>query len=200
MVWIKYKDRIHNKTIDLEVSEEVARFLNSNKVNEYRQYVKVLDNEFYSDKFNEWIENVGNEELLADEIVERQELCKLVRKYIAKQPKQKQEIVYRLFYLDQPKKLVAKAFELSLSAFSQQLDMLKIYMAVMLLHDKNFTGMYKVKVRKIKDCINLRVDENGQICSLDENDNVKELIELLGKAMDESEKQERIFKKFSKVS
>ena len=44
MVWIKYNDRIHNKTIDLEVSEEVARFLWTNdrywrrlmkKVNKY---------------------------------------------------------------------------------------------------------------------------------------------------------------------
>jgi len=32
MVWIKYKDRIHNKTIDLEVSEEVARYLWANDI------------------------------------------------------------------------------------------------------------------------------------------------------------------------
>lgn len=194
---VKYFDRIHKALLDLEVSDELAQFLNTNRVYRHRQKKKINNFEMYTDNFSSWIDNIGSEENI-ETTLEQKELAKIVRKNIVKLSKQRQEIIYRLFYLDQNKTEVAKTMGITLSCLSQQLETIFWHLTILLIHDKDFKQYDKyTKEAEPKDFSHLDIDKNGKIYSPNPKDNVQEIIKYLRFAMDEHDKQQRILKKLS---
>ena len=126
MVWIKYNDRIHNKTIDLEVSEEVARFLWTNdrywrrlmkKVNKYEcsYFASIFED---GDEI-EFIETIKDESADIEQDVENKIFAEVIGKVAEKlQPLQK-EILIERFKKDLKLCDIAKKHNMSKSALTQ---------------------------------------------------------------------------------
>ena len=145
MVWIKYNDRIHNKTIDLEVSEEVARFLWTNdrywrrlmkKVNKYEcsYFASIFED---GDEI-EFIETIKDESVDIEQEVENKIFAEVIWKVAEKlQPLQK-EVLFERFKKDMKLCDIAKKHNMSKSALTQYLKTTDIFFIFFLAREKDF--------------------------------------------------------------
>ena len=131
---IKYYDRINKQMIDLEVTDEVARFLLANdkklqrKQNEYNHRTIPLDKVIYSNDEDE----ITLQEVLAepedDEVMDCR-LCKkklefynIVWKVVGNLDKEKYDLIWDLFVEKKTQKEIAKEKHKTESAISQIKD------------------------------------------------------------------------------
>ena len=145
MVWIKYKDRIHNKTIDLEVSEEVARYLWANDIY-WRRLMKKARKyecsyfETISDDGDEieFIETIKDESVDIEQEVDNKIFAEIIWKVAEKlQPLQK-EILIERFKKDMKLCDIAKKHNMSKSALTQFLKTTYKHFVFFLARDKDF--------------------------------------------------------------
>ncbi len=145
MVWIKYKDRIHNKTIDLEVSEEVARYLWANDIYWRRLMKKVHKFEcsyfttiFEDDDEIEFIETIKDESVDIEQEVDDKIFAEIIWKVAENlQPLQK-EILIERFKKDMKLCDIAREHNMSKSALTQFLKTTYKHFVFYLAHDKDF--------------------------------------------------------------
>ncbi len=149
MVWIKYKDRIHNKLIDVEVSEEVARYLWANDIYWRRLMKKVnkFECSYFASLFDdgdeiEFIETIKDERVDVEKEVENKIFAETIWKVAEKlQPLQK-EILIERFKKDMKLCDIAKKHNISKSALTQLMATAYKHFGFLLVHDKEFMKTY----------------------------------------------------------
>ena len=157
---IKYYDRIHRQFIDLEVTDEVAKFLMRNdkwfrkQQIKYNYYTLSLDSPVYNDDEDgvtlaETIEEKHSEEdYYIDE--EKKKLFKLVWKIVGKLDDKQQKLIDNLFVKEKSQKQIAKEFGASASGVSQMKDTALLHLRYYFYTDKEFmqTDIYKRNKRE----------------------------------------------------
>lgn len=220
---IKYYDRIHRQFIDLEVIDEVAKFLMRNdkwlrrQQIKYNYYTVSLDSPVYNDEdgvtLAETIEEKHNEEdYYIDE--DKKKLFKLVWKIVGKLDDKQQKLIDDLFVKEKSQKQIAKEFGVSASGISQMKDTALLHLRYHFYTDKEFmqTDIYKRNKREFDfDLIQVAKEINkNEYFSIDLNDvanlvkdntQVLKMLSSLGIDIDEKQKEllssmNRVVKKF----
>ncbi len=146
---IKYYDRIHKEYIDLEVTDEVAKFLFANdkwlrrKQVEYDYSTIPLDSPIYS---NGEDEEITLAETLEDktEIIDyepspkRKWLAKIVWKIIEKLKPEQQELIKDIFFYGKTQKEIAKSKGVTEGAISQLKATAMLHLTYHFYTDKEF--------------------------------------------------------------
>lgn len=145
MVWIKYKDRIHNKTIGIEVSEEVARYLWANDIYWRRLMKKVYKFEcsYFASIFEdgdevEFIETIKDENVDIEQEVANKIFAEIIWKVAEKLQPLQREILIERFKQDMKLCDIAKKHNMSKSALTQFLKTTYKHFVFYLAHDKDF--------------------------------------------------------------
>ncbi len=145
MVWIKYKDRIHNQVVEIEVNNEVAHYLWSNdrywrrlmkKVNKYEcSYF----NSFFEDGDEvKFVETIKDESVDVEQEVDNKMFVEIIWKVVDKlQPLQNQILIER-FKKDKKLCDIAKKHNMSKSALTQFLKTTYKHFVFFLARDKDF--------------------------------------------------------------
>lgn len=221
---IKYYDRIHRQFIDLEVTDEVAKFLMRNdkwfrrQQIKYNYYTLSLDSPVYNDDEDgvtlaETIEAKHSEEdYYIDE--EKKKLFKLVWKIVGKLDDKQQKLIDNLFVKEKSQKQIAKEFGASASGVSQMKDTALLYLRYHFYTDKEFmqTDIYKRNKREFDfDLIQVAkeinkneyfsIDLNAVANLVKDNTQVLKMLSSLGIDIDEKQKEllssmNRVVKKF----
>lgn len=160
MVWIKYKDRIHNKTIDLEVSEEVARYLWANDIYWRRLMKKVhkFEYSYFASIFDdgdeiEFIETIKDESVDIEQEVDNKIFAEIIWKVAENLQPLQREILVERFKKDMKLCDVAKKHNMSKSALTQFLKTTYKHFVFFLVHDKDFikTNFWQIHCRDFTD-------------------------------------------------
>lgn len=221
---IKYYDRIHRQFIDLEVTDEVAKFLMRNdkwlrrQQIKYNYYTLSLDSPVYNDNEDgvilaETIEEKHREEdYYIDE--EMKKLFKLVWKIVDKLDDKQQKLIDDLFVKEKSQKQIAKEFGVSASGISQMKDTALLHLRYYFYTDKEFmqTDIYKRNKREFDfDLIQVvkeinkneyfSIDLNAVANLVKDNTQVLKMLSSLGIDIDEKQKEllssmNRVVKKF----
>lgn len=221
---IKYYDRIHRQFIDLEVTDEVAKFLMKNdkwirrQRTKYNYYTVSLDSPVYNDDEDgialaETIEEKHSEEdYYIDE--DKKKLFKLVWKIAGKLDDKQQKLIYDLFVEEKSQKQIAEELGASASGVSQMKDTALLYLRYHFYTDKEFmqTDIYKrnkrefdfnlVQVAKeINKSEYFSIDLNAVANLVKDNTQVLKMLSSLGIDIDEKQKEllssmNRVVKKF----
>ena len=145
MVWIKYKDRIHNILIDLEVSEEVARYLWANDIYWRRLMKKAKRFEcsyfatiFDDDDEIEFIETIKDESVDVEQEVDNKIFAEIIWRVAEKLQPLQREILIERFKKDMKLCDIAKKHNMSKSALTQFLKTTYKHFVFYLAHDKDF--------------------------------------------------------------
>lgn len=221
---IKYYDRIHRHFIDLEVTDEVAKFLMRNdkwlrrQQIKYNYYIVSLDSPVYNEDEDgitlaETIEEKHSEEdYYIDE--NKKKLFKLVWKIVGKLDDKQQKLIDDLFVKEKSQKQVAKEFGVSASGVSQVKDTALLHLRYHFYTDKEFmlTDIYKRNKKEFDfDLVQVAKEINkNEYFSIDLNDvanlvknntQVLKMLSSLGIDIDEKQKEllsfmNRVVKKF----
>ena len=221
---IKYYDRIHRQFIDLEVIDEVAKFLMRNdkwlrrQQIKYNYYTVSLDSPVYNDDEDgvtlaETIEEKHNkEDYYIDE--DKKKLFKLVWKIVGKLDDKQQKLIDDLFVKEKSQKQIAKEFEVSASGISQMKETALLHLRYYFYTDKEFmqTDIYKRNKREFDfDLIQVAkeinkneyfsIDLNAVANLVKDNTQVVKMLSNLGIDIDEKQKEllssmNRVVKKF----
>ena len=221
---IKYYDRIHRQFIDLEVTDEVAKFLMRNdkwlrrQQIKYNYYTVSLDSPVYNDDEDgvtlaETIEEKHSEkDYYIDE--HKKKLFKLVWKIVDKLDDKQQKLIYDLFVEEKSQKQIAKEFGVSASGVSQMKATALLHLRYHFYTDKEFmqTDIYKrnkqefdfdlVQVAKeINKNEYFSIDLNAVANLVKDNTQVLKVLSSLEIEIDEKQKEllssmNRVVKKF----
>ena len=217
---IKYYDRIHRQFIDLEVTDEVAKFLMRNdkwfrrQQIKYNYYTLSLDSPVYNDDEDgvtlaETIEEKHSEEdYYIDE--EKKKLFKLVWKIVGKLDDKQQKLIDNLFVKEKSQKQIAKEFGVSASGISQMKETALLHLRYYFYTDKEFmqTDIYKRNKREFDfDLIQVAKEINkNEYFSIDLNavanlvkDNTQVVKMLSGLEIDIDEKQKELLSSMNRV-
>ncbi len=146
---IKYYDRIHKQYIDLEVTDEVAKFLFAHdkwlrrKQNEYNYYNISIDSPVYSNGDDE---DLTYADILEDKVevldcktcLKRKWLAKVVWKIIEKLKPEQQEIIKDIFFNEKTQKEIAKSKGVTEGAISQLKATAMLHLTYHFYTDKEF--------------------------------------------------------------
>lgn len=145
MIWIKYKDRIHNQLVDIEVNDEVARYLWANdrywrrlmkRVNKYE--CSYFNSFFDDDDEIEFVETIKDESIDIEQEVDDKMFAEIIWKVADKlQPLQKQILIER-FKRDMKLCDIAQKHNMSKSALTQFLKTTYKHFVFFLARDKDF--------------------------------------------------------------
>lgn len=217
---IKYYDRIHRQFIDLEVTDEVAKFLMKNdkwlrrQQIKYNYYTVSLDIPVYNDDEDgvtlaETIEEKHSEEdYYIDE--DKKKLFKLVWKIVGKLDDKQQKLIDNLFVKEKSQKQIAKEFRVSASGISQMKETALLHLRYYFYTDKEFmqTDIYKRNKREFDfDLIQVAKEINkNEYFSIDLNavanlvkDNTQVVKMLSGLEIDIDEKQKELLSSMNRV-
>ena len=217
---IKYYDRIHRQFIDLEVTDEVAKFLMRNDKGlrrhqiKYNYYTVLLDSPVYNDDEDgvtlaETIEEKHSEEdYYIDE--NKKKLFKLVWKIVGKLDDKQQKLIDNLFVKEKSQKQIAKEFGVSASGISQMKETALLHLRYYFYTDKEFmqTDIYKRNKREFDfDLIQVAKEINkNEYFSIDLNavanlvkDNTQVVKMLSGLEIDIDEKQKELLSSMNRV-
>ena len=157
---IKYYDRIHRQFIDLEVTDEVAKFLMRNdkwlrrQQIKYNYYTVSLGSPVYNDDEDgitlaETIEEKHSEEdYYIDE--DKKKLFKLVWKIVGELDDKQHKLIDDLFVNEKSQKQIAKEFGVSASGVFQMKDTALLHLRYHFYTDKEFmqTDIYINETRE----------------------------------------------------
>ena len=217
---IKYYDRIHRQFIDLEVTDEVAKFLMRNdkwlrrQQIKYNYYTVSLDSPVYNDDEDgvtlaETIEEKYSEEdYYIDE--DKKKLFKMVWKIVNKLDDKQQKLINDLFVKEKSQKQIAKEFGVSASGVSQMKDTALLHLRYHFYTDKEFmqTDIYKRNKREFDfDLVQVAKEINkNEYFSIDLNavanlvkDNTQVLKMLSSLGIDIDEKQKELLSSINRV-
>ena len=217
---IKYYDRIHRQFIDLEVTDNVAKFLMRNdkwlrrQQIKYNYYTVSLDSPVYNDDEDgvtlaETIEeNHSEEDYYID--VDKEKLFKLVWKIVEKLDDKQQKLIDDLFVKEKSQKQIAKEFGVSTSGVSQMKDTTLLHLRYYFYTDKEFmqTDIYKRNKREFDfDLVQVAKEINkNEYFSIDLNavanlvkDNTQVLKMLSSFGIDIDEKQKELLSSMNRV-
>lgn len=144
---IKYYDKINNEVLELEVSDDVSKFLQADRkrlirqAKEDRKYLAFSLDDYT--KFNdEELLNVG--ELIADENldiekeIEQKEFSKIIWKVVDKLQTKQANAIKMIYLQGYKSKEVADTLNMSYSAFTQFKDTALKHLHILLSYDKDF--------------------------------------------------------------
>lgn len=167
---IKYFSVIEKKWIDVEVSDEVAKFLAASDMQmkrKQRQYDR------YTVSLNQPINCDGENLTLEDTIAEpkpdkmdrdKRQAFKIIRKYILELPKDEKEIIGWIYYRNLKQKEVAKLFNTTESSISQRKQTIIDNLLFKISQDKEFqeTRFAKKYLYQMKTGIQEEVNETSK--------------------------------------
>ncbi len=199
---INYYDRIHKQYIELEVTDEVAKFLFANdkwlrrQQNKYNYSTISLDEPVYSNDEDEitlaeTIADVPQEsQLLIDE--KKQRLYNIVWKIVSKLTPKQQELVDDLFVKDKQQDVIAKEYGVSESAISQQVQTLYLHLKYYFYTDKEFMQTYIYQRNKLSFQTDLMKVTKDFVCSGQLRFNLNDIYDL-------TKSNTQMLKKFSEL-
>ena len=151
MVCIKYHDHIHNKFIDVEVSEEVARCIwTSDRY--WRRLMKKVHQfecsyfESISDDGDEieFIETIKDESVDIEQEVDNKIFAEVIWKVTDKLQPLQREVLIERFKKDMKLCDIAKKHNMSKSALTQFIATAYKHFGFFLVHDKEFMKTYRL--------------------------------------------------------
>lgn len=159
---IKYRNRIHNEIVELEVSDEVAKFLHADSRRQKRKLQEDYANIAFSlddmpESENE--ESLTYHELVADKNVdlerdiENAEFSKIVWNVVDKLEEKQKSAIKLLFEYNYTQKAVANKLGMTASAFTQFRDTALKHLHILFSYDKDFalTEYYQAHYKQFAD-------------------------------------------------
>ena len=208
---IHYYDRIHKEFIDIEVTDEVAKFLLANDKwlrrhqNKYDYYILSLETPIYT---NDDGENICLEETIAyneannDNLDEKtKNLYKLVWKIVSNLKESEQKLIKDVFVNQKNQKQIAHELKISESAISQLKKTAMLHLTYYFYTDNEFieTDLYKrhkrefdFDLKRIAKQIDgqdgLKINLNNVYNLVKDNTQMLKMISSLGIEIDEKQK------------
>lgn len=145
---IKYYDRINHKMLELEVNDEVAKFLQADDRRQSRQGQKYRENVVLSlDDYSQvdgqnyltYHELIADEKSNTIENYENKQFNKLVWHICHKLPYKERQILWWYYRIGYKASEIAKSLKLDNSQFSQQKATAISHLRILLLNDIEFT-------------------------------------------------------------
>ena len=210
---IKYFDRIHSKYVDVEVTDEVARFLLANDKylrrlqKRYNYYTVSLEKVIYSTDDGEDItlaEAIPEKHKTNSHVLDkkRRKLYELVWKIVSRLEKREQKLIKYIFVENKSQKQIAQEFGISTSAVSQFKQTTLLHLSYYFYTDKEFmqTEIYKQNKREfnydlmrvakgIDNKNGLKFDLNKIQDFVKDNTQTLKMLSALGIELDEREKE-----------
>lgn len=146
---IKYYDRINHKMLELEVSDEVAKFLQADNRRQSRQGQKYRENVVLSlDDYSQvdgqnyltYHELIADEKSNTIENYENKQFNKLVWHICHKLPYKERQILWWYYKIGYKASEIAKSLKLDSSQFSQQKATAISHLRILLLNDPDFVN------------------------------------------------------------
>lgn len=146
---IKYYDRINHKMLEIEVNDEVARFMQADDRRQSRQGQKYIENVVLSlddyscvdgQNYLTYHELIADEKSNTIENYENKQFNKLVWHICHKLPYKERQILWWYYKIGYKASEIAKCLKLDNSQFSQQKATAISHLRILLLNDPDFVN------------------------------------------------------------
>ena len=191
MKTIKYFDKIHNKMLELEVNDEVAKFLEADKKHSQRQRIKDYENISFSldEKTSvdgeialTYNEIIPDENSNIEKILEKKAFKQCVWNVVDKLNEDEAKAIKLFFWYGYKASEIAKYFNMSVSAFTQWKSTILKHLRILFSYDEQFkqTEFFKSHYKKFSEDMEKQTKESlaKDVYSVDLN-SVSDLIKTV---------------------
>lgn len=170
---VKYYDRINKQLLELEVNDEVAKFLHSDNRRLSRQGQKDRENivlslddqtDYNGEEALTYHELIPDEKAYVDKILEQKEFSRIVWKVVDKLEEKQAKAIKGYFKIGYRAKELADYLGMSTSAFTQFKDTALKHLHILLSYDEEFrsTTYYELHYKDFADDVIKQVKQSLQ--------------------------------------